>query len=189
MCRRFGEKQARRTKVRSQGEVEREPAHSSEDRSPVMGGRGGRSSERTASAWGWDWGWETPEQKPPIPGAPCWVEPPTLSPWLGAARERVPWASPHSRGRRKGHGRLRLSLQGNPSGTLSRLLQTAWTTWPKPQRGLTNDCSLRNTSIRVKRLLSDRPDFESQSTLMSLSFLMCEMQMITGLLWWKWSED
>lgn len=151
-----------------------------------MGGQEeGADGERRASAWGW----ETPEQRPPIPGAPCWVEPPTLGPWLGAARERTPSASPHSSGGCKGRGHLRLSLQGNLSGTLSRLLQTARTTWSKPHRRLTNDCSLRNTYIRIKKL-SDRSDFESQSTFMSLiSFLMCKMQIIIGLLSRKWSED
>lgn len=43
----------------------------------------------------------------------------------------LPSASPHSSGC-QGHGRPRLSVQGNLSGTFPRLLWLPHTTWPKP---------------------------------------------------------
>lgn len=107
--------------------------------------------------------------------------PVVLSRCLGAAREGAASALA-----------LQVSVGGCPScremwATCPMVARMVPTIRSKPQRRWADAWHLRNANLRARILASDRPDFESQSTLMSLSFLICEMQIIITPMPWRWS--
>lgn len=179
----YGRKMSEKDKGEGAG-VGRERACPPQWGSDSCDGRAGRKTEMVDCGSGKSHCRDRPFQEPSV--GQKQPAPPTLSRRLGAAREHMPSASPHSSGC-QGHGRLRLSLQGNLSGTFPWLPWLPHPTWPKPHRRSTNDCRLRNAYVRVKSCC--QTDLTLSPTLMSLSFLMYTMQVIIGSLSWKWSDD
>lgn len=153
----YGRKMSEKDKGEGAG-VGRERACPPQWGSDSCDGRAGRKTEMVDCGSGSPTA-ETTHSRSPMLGRNS-QHPPMLSRRLGAAREHMPSASPHSSGY-QGHGRPRLSLQGNLSGPFPWLPWLPHPTWPKPHRRSTNDCRLRNAYVRVKSLLSDRSDFES----------------------------